>query len=246
MKKWLLMLLLAVIAGPAAAVDLPNNSAGNSRTAVAPSGLFRWNETNWVPVQAEDFDPGLGYDLKYLAAGQWKLYANGASSNPQGGYVDSTTALDTRGWTHKTLGFYATVKDSLSPVFALFAISVRGHYVQASDSLSTLAYWPIGSAVGNAAAAGAAGGVVDTLGTGQSDSNELTALASTALPYEILVPIYPSTSSPRGRAYDLAQWFGTLAMPYTSVRVRLLGVFNASGTNVIGNATVRVDLVGAR
>ena len=179
-------------------------------------------------------------DKEYSATlWQAKLYAN-ASSNS----VDSSAVLDTQGWTYKTIALSATVKDSLSPSFALFAISVRGHLAASHDTLTTFPIMPYKVPKASGWPSHAAD-MSDTLGTGQADTDEGN-ITGFATPYEILIPIYPTAVAPRFKAINLNYWFGETGFRYTSYRIRLVGVYNGSGTNVVGNATVAGTLVGQR
>lgn len=251
MRVLWLCVLAALVAAPAWA-QYPEGSKnrqndGNARLVVTDA-----SDTTNVLVKEGGVSGALSMDdadrdrdqvWQHLAALNTNLYSNG-SSNPNGGYMDSTSALDTRGWNKLGLYFYPQIQDTLTTTHVLIAVQVRGHYAQASDSLSTFAAFPRRQNV-QLLAADVAALARDTLSTAQSDWNEITALATTALPTEFIIPFYASTSNPRGRFVPLDDIIPGFWAPYTSVRVRFIRAYDVDSA-VVGRMTLRLDVIGGR
>lgn len=146
-----------------------------------------------------------------------------------GGNRDSSQAMPTLGATRSWLRCYGLV-DSLVHR-CVVALEVRGHYVQQSDSLSTVKFdWGRNSSY------------IDSVGTANLNVS-YAMLSATLLPNEVAVVIPSLTAQPRPFMIPLEnrRTGSPFVAPFISIKVRPVAFYDASGA-VITLTSRRVNL----
>jgi hypothetical protein len=156
---------------------------------------------------------------------------------------DSSAVYPASGATKWFLSFYPTVDDSAGAV--VFAIQVRAHSVQSSDSLTTFVWMPTcsGSEGGSTTY-----GVADSLGTLRNMNVGLTDVDDVLPNERALVIVHHA--SPRGMWLPIttSKCNRDFAADWISVRVRALRVYSNLGTVYATpvQTSYKADLYGYR